>query len=59
MRSGGSFEITKTGKTRQIGKPAKRHPDGHAPRDKDGTRLDRPAQEQPKPERPAPEGEKE
>lgn len=50
-RSGGRFEMQKNGKLKQVETPTKSHPQGDAPRDKDGNRLDRPVKPQPQTEK--------
>ncbi len=42
MRSGGRYEVSKGGKAKRVEPPTKSHPEGDAPRDADGRRLDRP-----------------
>ncbi|WP_142850990.1 hypothetical protein [Telmatospirillum sp. J64-1] len=46
MRPGGRY-ILEAGKLRQAEGPTKLHPEGSAPRDAQGRRLDRPAEAKP------------
>ena len=47
MRSGGRYETGKGGRIRQTEAPTRDHPDGGAPRDAAGNRMDRPAPDTP------------
>ncbi|HEY9081341.1 hypothetical protein [Magnetovibrio sp.] len=40
-RTGGRYEQTKGGKIKQVEAPTQDHPDGNAPRDAQGVRVDR------------------
>ena len=45
MALSGRYEVSKDGKTKRVSQPTATHPEGNAPRDPDGNRLDRPKQE--------------